>query len=44
MKTEEEIRRNLTEILESKIPLDEHMKGYVKALQWVLKEQNQQTT
>jgi len=37
METKKEIEQNITEIEESNIELDEHMKGYVKALKWVLK-------
>ena len=39
MKSEEEIKENLNEILnpEYNTKLDEYMKGYVSALFWVLK-------
>ncbi len=39
MKTETEINKAITEIKSSGIPLDAHMIGYVKALEWVLKDE-----
>ena len=38
MRTEKEIRANLEEVQNSNVPLDAHMVGYVKALEWVLEE------